>query len=228
MKLYPCILADPPWSYDGKVPSRGKPNAFNRYSVMITDDICGMIHVEAGGEWAIAGYGVADTAILWLWVTNPFLVNGDGPRVCRAWGFEPKQLITWVKGRLEVVYPADVESEDPTAKLVLNIGMGRPTRNCTEHIIVATRGKVSSLITDKGVANMFLSSRGEHSVKPDLVYEIIERIQGEGPRLELFSRRRRPGWDSMGNQLPPLCKCGCGKSGPMELIHPEDYQGERG
>jgi hypothetical protein len=42
--------------------------------------------------------------------------------------------------------------------------------------------------------------RCEHSRKPDEAYEIIERMYPGLPRIELFARGRRPGWDAWGNQ----------------------------
>ena len=40
----------------------------------------------------------------------------------------------------------------------------------------------------------------EHSVKPAEQYAIIERLS-PGPYLELFARRRRPGWDAWGHEV---------------------------
>ena len=137
-------------------------------------------------------YSVADVALLWLWVTNTFLVNGHGARVCRAWGFVPKQLITWVKGRRGVTAGPALE---------LAFGLGRYTRGCTEQLILATRGKATSLVTDHSVRNLVLAPSERHSQKPDEMYGIIERMQGDGPRLELFARRRRPGWIAVGDEL---------------------------
>jgi len=42
--------------------------------------------------------------------------------------------------------------------------------------------------------------RREHSRKPDEAYELIERMYPELPRIELFARARRPGWDAWGNE----------------------------
>lgn len=39
-----------------------------------------------------------------------------------------------------------------------------------------------------------------HSEKPELVYDLIE-LSFLGPRLELFARRRRQGWDAWGDQV---------------------------
>ena len=42
----------------------------------------------------------------------------------------------------------------------------------------------------------------EHSHKPEEQYAVIDRVSGtDGPRLELFARRRQPGWDVWGNEI---------------------------
>jgi N6-adenosine-specific RNA methylase IME4 len=40
----------------------------------------------------------------------------------------------------------------------------------------------------------------EHSHKPEEQFSIIERCS-PGPYLELFARRKQPGWDAWGNQV---------------------------
>jgi len=42
--------------------------------------------------------------------------------------------------------------------------------------------------------------RGQHSVKPDCVRADIE-TNYSGPRLEMFARQRREGWDVFGDQV---------------------------
>ena len=43
--------------------------------------------------------------------------------------------------------------------------------------------------------------RREHSRKPDEVADAIVRLCGDLPRIELFARTRRPGWDAWGNEV---------------------------
>jgi N6-adenosine-specific RNA methylase IME4 len=43
--------------------------------------------------------------------------------------------------------------------------------------------------------------RREHSRKPDEAYEIIERMYPTLPKIELFARQTRPGWEVWGNQV---------------------------
>ena len=72
--------------------------------------------------------------------------------------------------------------------------------------IVATRGRPERL--DARVRSVFSSlaptdddsGRVVHSAKPDEFYRLAERLYG-GPRVELFARRRRDGWDCYGNEL---------------------------
>lgn len=45
----------------------------------------------------------------------------------------------------------------------------------------------------------FTWNRGEHSAKPDAFLDLVENIS-PGPRIELFARRQRLGWDTWGNQ----------------------------
>jgi N6-adenosine-specific RNA methylase IME4 len=40
----------------------------------------------------------------------------------------------------------------------------------------------------------------DHSHKPEEQFAVIERVS-PGPYLELFARRRQPGWDIWGNEV---------------------------
>lgn len=126
---------------------------------------------------------VEDNAHLYLWTTNPFMVEAH--EVARAWGFKPKTIITWVKLK---------KDRTPSMKT------GYWFRSATEHVLFAVRGKMRL----KGPASptTFFSPRLPHSVKPDQFYELIES-QSPGPYLEIFARRSRPGWAHWGNEMNP-------------------------
>jgi N6-adenosine-specific RNA methylase IME4 len=44
--------------------------------------------------------------------------------------------------------------------------------------------------------------RRAHSQKPDEAYELIEKMYPDLPKIELFARYARPGWDVWGNEAP--------------------------
>ncbi len=121
---------------------------------------------------------VAPSAHLWLWAPNSFVLDGQAQTVARALGFEPKQLATWCKD---------------------SIGMGHWMRNTTEQLLFCVRGKVPPLARNRGT--WFSGVRRAHSAKPPEAYELIEAIS-PGPRLELFARAARAGWDSWGDEAP--------------------------
>ena len=126
----------------------------------------------------------ANDAHLWLWVTNATL--RDGYDVMESWGFTPRSPLTWIKPRFT---------------------LGVYLRNATEHLILGTRGKAP--VKFKSQPTWMFAPLQDHSHKPEEQYAVIERVSGEGPRLELFARRRQPGWDVWGNEIAsdiPLCQ----------------------
>ncbi len=119
----------------------------------------------------------ADDSVLWLWCTNAYLADGTAARVCKAWGFEPKTVLTWAKNKM---------------------GVGDWLRGQTEHAILATRGKP----VRKGSAPSTLmhADVAKHSAKPDKFYaEIAEMYPGK--KLEMFAIQPRDGWDQHGSEL---------------------------
>lgn len=125
----------------------------------------------------------AADAHLYLWTTNSFLVEAHD--VAHAWGFEPKTLLSWVKVKVK-------DDGTPSMKT------GFYYRSATEHILFCVRGRLRLQGPCRPTA--YLHARMPHSVKPDLLYELIEE-QSPGPYLELFARRQRDGWDRWGDEV---------------------------
>lgn len=77
-------------------------------------------------------------------------------------------------------------------------GPGYVYRSALEPYIVGTRGKPK--VRSHSVRNLIVAPTREHSRKPDQMHADVEAIY-DGPRAELFSRQRRPGWDAWGNDV---------------------------
>lgn len=122
---------------------------------------------------------VAADATLFLWVTAPFALDVRG--VLDAWGFTYKTQIVWVKGGGR-------------------LGIGHYVRGDHELLYVCTRGAHVPLQRDAVVSSVLQAPRREHSRKPDVAYQIIERLYPQARRLELFARTARPGWTAWGNE----------------------------
>lgn len=165
------LLADPPWSFDDKLPGP-KRGAESHYQCMSIEDICRFELPE-----------LAPDCWLFLWRTGAHA--REAFRVIDAWGFKyASSEIVWVKTTLDNSRP--------------RMGMGRAVRNCHEVCLIAKRGKPVRL--SASVPSVFMAPRRKHSEKPDAFYEAIESF-APGPRVELFARRTRPGWTCLGNEV---------------------------
>ena len=119
------------------------------------------------------------TAVLFLWVPSSILEQGFA--VIRAWGFAYASGAVWTKDKF---------------------GAGFYFRQQHEHLLVATRGDMPAPPPHARSSSIIAAPRGEHSEKPAAAYETIERMYPELPKIELFARSRRPGWDAWGNEAP--------------------------
>lgn len=193
---YSLIYADPPWSY-GNNASNGA--ARDHYDTMK------LIDLKRLPVWALA----AENAVLAMWYTGTH--NREAIELAEAWGFTVRTMkgFTWVK--LNALAETHInkalaagEVEDFYDFLDLLNGQtrmngGNHTRANTEDLLIATRG-VGLERRDAGVKQVIYSPLGEHSEKPAEARRRLERLYGEVPRIELFSRSAVPGWDHWGNQ----------------------------
>lgn len=119
----------------------------------------------------------ADDALLYLWATAPKLP--ECLRVIEAWGFEYRTHLVWVKDK---------------------IGMGYHARNQHELLLIAKRGDMPPPRPGEQPSSVIEAPRTEHSAKPPIFAEIIERLYPEVGKIELFCRSPRRGWEAWGNQ----------------------------
>lgn len=199
MKAARVLVADPPWQFGDALPGNGR-GAVKHYECMSLIDLM-FFNLPP----------IADDALLFLW--RVAAIPEEPLRIARAWGFEPKAELVWVKTPNEETIDRGLKratrSEEGEATAFthgfdmgrrVRIGMGHYVRNAHETCIIARRGKAN--VADRSVPSVFFAPRGEHSAKPDAFYEIVEALS-PGPYAELFARRRRPGWRCFGNELPP-------------------------
>ena len=119
-----------------------------------------------------------DNAHLYLWVTNNYLK--DGLRVMEEWGFRYITNLVWVKP---------------------SFGLGQYFRGQHEICLFGVKGKLLSQAKVRNVPSVVLAPKTVHSKKPSKMYEYIE-ITSPEPRIELFARNKREGWDVWGDQVP--------------------------
>lgn len=181
---YRLIVADPPWDFGNwSVKGEAKsPKA--QYSCMPTEDICAL-PIEA-----IA----SRNSVLLLWATFPMLP--DAFRVMASWGFTYRTGGAWIK---------------TTVNGKAAFGTGYIFRSATEAFLLGVRGQPRAL--NRSTRNLIgfetlesyleglavVAERREHSRKPGSFYEMCTALF-PGPRIELFSKTDRVGWDTWGDE----------------------------
>ena len=179
---YRTIFADPPWKVGagplcgafgfGDATGASRPLPYPSMSV---PQIAAL---------PVARLAHADGAHLYLCTINRYVEAAY--LVARAWGFTPSTLLTW-------------------AKSTMGGGLGGAYGISTEFVLYARRGTLPALRREPGSWWHWkrpYDERGKprHSAKPPELFAMLERVS-PGPRVELFARDERPGWDRWGNEV---------------------------
>lgn len=182
---YGTLVIDPPWRYrkDGQ-DRRGKRNpgggslrwAEQQYRTMPITEIRDLPIGEMANK----------DAHLYLWTTSPRMFGERGDLsispadLMDAWGFEYVSTLVWMKSG--------------------PMGMGNYFRIDTEFVLFGVRGHCPIPPTMRR-SNVFTAPKGAHSAKPDVFYRIVETVS-PAPRVDVFARKRREGWDAWGDEVP--------------------------
>jgi N6-adenosine-specific RNA methylase IME4 len=118
-------------------------------------------------------------AHLYLWIINAYVEASY--QLARQWGFKVSALLTWCKS--------------PNG-----IGLGGTYSLTTEYVLFCRRGTCPAM--SRVDSTWWQWKRGRHSAKPEAFLDMVERVS-PAPRIELFARTQRLGWDTWGNEA--LC-----------------------
>lgn len=103
----------------------------------------------------------------------------------KAWGFKYKTVaFCWSK-------------RTKNGKDVVNLG--RWTLGNVELCLLGVRGKPKRVV--KNIRQLVVAERTKHSKKPDEVRQRIVTLMGDIPRIELFAREKKEGWDVWGDEV---------------------------
>ncbi|QMV03985.1 hypothetical protein GHV40_00930 [Devosia sp. D6-9] len=221
-KKYGVIYADPEWRFKAYSDASGMDrSADNHYPTSA------LIELMQRDVRSIA----AKDCVLFMWATVPMLI--EAICVLDAWGFllinrDPETgFLMPDKSRCGYV--------SHWAWLKQRIITGYWNRGKHEVLLIAKRGnpvapamgeQLPSWLDDMAIE----ADATQHSVKPDVFAEWIERLWPDTPKIELNARRKRPGWDVWGLEAPDESDCAAdptqsaahGEGGPQAL--PDHYQ----
>lgn len=129
----------------------------------------------ADENWVPVRTHAAENCHLYLWVTQKYLPAGL--LLMEQWGFRYQCLMTWRKnfGFTPFSWMYD-----------------------TEHVIFGRRGSLP--LQQNGLRLSFEAPVQGHSIKPDIFYDRV-RAASPGPRIDMFARTEREGFDVWGNEV---------------------------
>lgn len=172
---FDLILADPPWAFASNSHANPGRNPRRHYPTMSLGEIASLPVSQIA----------APSALLLMWVTVPIAHRAHD--VMRAWGFEYKSQVVWIKDR---------------------IGMGYWARNRHELLYIGTCGDFPCPVPALFPDSVVVGQQREHSRKPDAVHDLLDARLGHLRRIELFARAPRAGWNVWGNQTEKFRQAG--------------------
>lgn len=213
---YQVIVADPPYKFSDRLQmSDVKRGAASNYATMTIAEIKAL---------PIKDIVDPEGCVLALWVPSSLLVNGV--EIMQAWGFTVKSTYVWVKNKkepfkdlLKLVNKSLEEEEILTKKNIKNaitrigetckdqlnqmlqFGMGHLFRQTHEIALIGiNNGGIYSKLQNRSQRSVSFATNLKHSMKPDTLHQSLEIMFPDTKKIELFSRRVRNGWTTLGNQ----------------------------
>ncbi len=181
-KKYNTIVIDPPWDIP-MAPSKLKrrPNTASKLPYKTMT----LEEIKKMPICQIANVGCH----VYCWTTNKMLRQTFG--ILDSWGVNFHLVLVMVK-------PSGIA---PSFGYVFG----------TEFCLLGFYGNPKQKFIGIGKLNWFkhLNRAGKHSTKPDEFYKLIEKMS-PAPRIDIFARKQREGWDVWGNDpqlsIPPQAK----------------------
>lgn len=173
---YEIIYADPPWKQSKGGKKNVRPNSSGEeleYSVISLAEIEEILTTFVGTT--------TDNSVMFLWTIDKYLFEAE--EMAKRLGYKLHARMIWNK--------------------VTGIPAAFTIRYGHEYLLYLYRGKLMPVAKDERgkIHSVFTEQVKRHSQKPEIAYQIIERLYPDTTRIELFARLTRKGWDSWGNQV---------------------------
>ena len=179
-KRYNLILADPPWRQTKGGKKKVRPVSSGTeldYPVCSLDEIKEHLRQATSlASW--------ENTILFLWTIDKYLF--DAQQIAEELGYKLHARMIWNK--------------------VTGIPAAFTVRFGHEYLLYMYKGKLIPVATEERgkIHTVFTEQVQRHSQKPDVSYEIINRLYPDLKKLELYARQERDNFDVWGNEVPVL------------------------
>ena len=175
-RKYGLLLADPPWRQSRGGAKKVRKNSSVKPLVYPT---CELNEIEQHLKQAVSL--TEDCSILFLWTIDKYLFEAQ--EMAERLGYKLHARMIWDK--------------------IIGIPAAFTVRYGHEYLLYMYRGKfIPVALNERGKIHTVFHERPiNHSQKPEIAYEIMERLYPNSERLELYARKERCGWDCWGNEV---------------------------
>lgn len=175
-KEYGVLYVDPPWKQTKGGRKSVRPQSSGgelAYPTCSLDEI--RRHIMTAVEHT------SENSVLFLWTIDKYLFEAQ--QIAEDLGYKLHARMIWNK--------------------VTGIPAAFTVRFGHEYLLYMYRGKLIPVAADERgkIHTVFTERVKRHSQKPDIAYEIIERLYPAQAKLEMYARRQRDGWDCWGNEV---------------------------
>ncbi len=179
MKKYNIIYADPAWKFGSK-----QLQVYDGERFKPLEDEYRTSEAVEFNKLPIKDITEDDCA-LFLWTTDAHME--EALELIKAWGFKYKTVaFIWKK-------------VSKKGKQLSTLGSWT-MKNC-EICLFATKGAMLKHKKANNIQQLIEAERTKHSKKPNVFADKIVELFGDLPRIELFARDKKEGWDAWGDEI---------------------------
>ena len=174
---YDLVLADPPW----KQAKGGKKSVRPVSSGTELDySVCSIEEIKEHLRQATSL--CPGDSVLFLWTIDKYLFEAQ--QITEELGYKLHARMVWNK--------------------VTGIPAAFTVRYGHEYLLYMYKGKLQPVaLEERGkIHTVFTEKVQRHSQKPEISYEIINRLYPDLKKLEMYDRTKRDGWDRWGLEAP--------------------------
>ena len=123
----------------------------------------------------------SEDSVMFLWTIEKYLFEAQ--RMAERLGYKLHSRMIWDK--------------------VIGIPAAFTIRFGHEYLLYMYKGKMMPVnIAERGkIHSVFHEMPTKHSKKPEVAYQIIERLYPSAKKLEMYARNERSGWDCWGDEV---------------------------
>ena len=173
---YDLIYADPPWKQSRGGKKDVRKNSSGKpleYPVLSMDEI--YEHLRQADSLT------GDNSVLFLWTIEKYLFEAQ--EIGERLGYKLHARMIWDK--------------------ILGIPAAFTIRYGHEYLLYMYKGKLTPVAKEERgkIHSVFREQVTKHSKKPEIAYEIVQRLYPDLKKLEMYARNEHKGFDCWGNEV---------------------------